>query len=148
MSLVTQKPAELRPENDLDSIPDDLLGPVPHMIRLSGRDLFIMDKPPETGEFIKAELILRAGDLLIKAADGDGVTRYVRIMQFVGAKLTVEPYTPAPDAAADAPPEDPAMFDRNGQIPDDEPADDEHQEDEPAGSGLDEFNPAFSHNGE
>lgn len=147
MSLITEKPAALKPENDLDNLPDDILGPVPHMIRLSGRDLFTMDNPPSDDEWIKAELTLRAGDLIRKKPDADGVVRYVRVMEFLGAKLTVEPYTPEPEAAADAPPEDPAMFDENGQIPDDAPDDDAPQ-DEPADSGLDEFNPAFSHNGD
>lgn len=147
MSLITEKPAALKPENDLDNIPDDLLGPVPHMIRHANRDLFVMDEPPGDDDWIQVRYTFRAGDLIRKKPDSDGVVKWVRVMEFLGAQLITGPYTPAPDAAADAPPEDPAMFDRNGQIPDDEPGDGEPEEDEPTDSGLDEFNPAFSHNG-
>lgn len=140
MSLITQKPAELRPENDLDKIADDLLGPAPATIRMSGKDMLVMDKPPEMGEFVKMEVTMRCkNDGRTLLADG-GIEHY-RVMTFVAAKVTTEPYKSEPE---DVPPpdDDPAMFDRDGNIPADEP------EDEPEPSGLDEFNPAFSHNGE
>lgn len=120
MALITDKPADLKPQNDLDKISQEELGPLPQMIRLSGRDLFEMDSPPATGQYIKAEVIMRAGDLLLKAPDADGVSRHVRIMQYVGAKLTVEPYTPEPEPE---PEPDPAMIDEDGSIPADDEGD-------------------------
>lgn len=145
MSLITQKPAELRPENDLDRIADDLLGPHPATIRMSGKDMLVMEVPPEIGEFVKMEVTMRCKD------DGrtllaDGGIGHYRVMSFVAAKVTAEPYKPEAESTTDSGPQDPTMFDENGQIPDDAPDDDAPQ-DEPADSGLDEFNPAFSHNG-
>lgn len=142
MSLITQKPAELRPENDLDKIADDLLGPAPATIRMSGKDMLVMDKPPEMGEFVKMEVTMRCkNDGRTLLADG-GIEHY-RVMSFVAAKVTTEPYKPEPE---DAPPpnDDPAMIDEHGNIPDDEPED----ETEPDDDGLNEFDPAFSHNGQ
>lgn len=141
MSLITQKPAELRPENDLDKIADDLLGPAPATIRMSGKDMLVMDKPPEMGEFVKMEVTMRCkNDGRTLLADG-GIEHY-RVMTFVAAKVTTEPYKPEPE---DAPPpnDDPAMIDEHGNIPEDEPDD----EIEPDDDGLNEFDPAFSHNG-
>lgn len=141
MALITENPGGLPPEeNTLRDIPDDLLAPRPQMLRLSGRDLFAIDTPMETGEFVKAEFIMRAGDLIIKK-DGD----HVRVMEYVGAKLTVEPYKvedtpPPPEDDENTPP----MFGRDGQIPDDEPEDEIAPDDD----GLNEFDPAFSHNGQ
>ncbi len=140
MALITENPGGLPPEeNTLRDIPDDLLGPAPATIRMSGKDMLVMTKPPEMGEFVKLEVTMRCkNDGRTLLADG-GIEHY-RVMTFVAAKVTTEPYKPEPE---DVPPpdDDPAMFDRDGNISD-EP------EDEPEPSGLDEFNPAFSHNGE
>lgn len=148
MALITENPGGLPPEeNTLRDLPDDLLGPVPHMIRLSGRDLFTMDNPPDDNEWIKAEITMRAGDLIRKKPDSDGVVSYVRVMEYLGAKLTVEPYKPEAEPTPPPPDDDenaPPMFGRDGQIPDDAPED----ETEPDDDGLNEFDPAFSHNGQ
>lgn len=144
MPIIKDMPADIPTTNALASIPDDLLGPAPATIRMSGKDMLVMDKPPEMGEFVKMEVTMRCkNDGRTLLADG-GIEHY-RVMSFVAAKVTTEPYKPEPE---DAPPpnDDPAMIDENGQIPDDAPDDDAPQ-DEPADSGLDEFNPAFSHNG-
>jgi hypothetical protein len=146
MALVTEKPAELKPQNDLNNIADDLLGPVPVMIRHSNRDLFVMDHPPGDDDWIKVEYTFRSGDLIRKKPDSDGAVKYVRLMEFLGAKLTVEPYKPEPADDTPPPPEDddPSLIDRDGNIPDDYDGD-EAQAETP--SGLDEFDPEFSHNG-
>lgn len=145
MGIVTEMPADTPTTNALASIPDDLLGPHPATIRMSGKDMLVMEVPPEIGEFVKMEVTMRCKD------DGrtllaDGGIGHYRVMSFVAAKVTAEPYKPEAESTTDSGPQDPTMFDENGQIPDDEPDDDAHQ-DEPADSGLDEFNPAFSHNG-
>lgn len=142
MALITENPGGLPPEeNTLRDLPDDLLGPAPATIRMSGKDMLVMDKPPEMGEFVKMEVTMRCkNDGRTLLADG-GIEHY-RVMSFVAAKVTTEPYkvedtTPPPDDDENAPP----MFGRDGQIPDEEP------EDEPDDDGLNEFDPAFSHNG-
>lgn len=151
MALVTDMPADTPTTNALASIPDDLLGPAPATIRMSGKDMLVMDKPPEMGEFVKMEVTMRCkNDGRTLLADG-GIEHY-RVMTFVAAKVTTEPYKPE---AEDTPPpnDDPAMIDEHGNIPDDEPEDDGghndhvHVETEPDDDGLNEFDPAFSHNG-
>lgn len=134
MSLITKKPDTLKAENDLDKISQDELGRLPQMIRLSGRDLFVMEEPLEAGEYIRAEVIMKAGDLLVKAPDADGVSHHVRIMQYIGSKLTVAPYIPQPE------PETEPMIDEEGRIVDDETSVDGGESGDL--SGLD---PAFSH---
>lgn len=116
MSLITDKPKGLDTSNDLDQIPADALGPVPAVIRLSGKDLLVMDEPPELGEFVKMEITMRCKD------DGhtllaDGEIGHYRVMSFVGAKVTTEPYKPEPEPE---PEPDPAMIGEDGSIPDDE----------------------------
>lgn len=145
MGIVTEKPTGLAPTpNDLDNIPDDLLGPHPATIRMSGKDMLVMDRPPEMGEFVKMEVTMRCkndGRTLL----ADGEIEHYRVMAFVAAKVTTEPYKvedtpPPPEDDENTPP----MFGRDGQIPDDEPED----EIEPDDDGLNEFDPAFSHNGQ
>lgn len=141
MPIIKDMPADIPTTNALASIPDDLLGPAPATIRMSGKDMLVMDKPPEMGEFVKMEVTMRCkNDGRTLLADG-GIEHY-RVMTFVAAKVTTEPYKPEPE---DAPPpnDDPAMFDEHGNIPDDEPED----ESEPDDDVLNEFDPAFSHNG-
>jgi hypothetical protein len=138
MSLITGKPGDLVPTpNDLDSIPDDLLGPHPANIRMSGKDLLVMDAPPDIGEFVKMEITMRCKD------DGrtllaDGGIGHYRVMSFVAAKVTTDPYKPEPESGDDG---QPGLLDANGQIPDDDEGG--HGQDD----GLDEFDPEFSHNG-
>lgn len=126
MAHITKKPSGLRSGNDLDDISDDLLAPFPQMLRLSGRDLFIIDVPLQAGDWIKCEFTMEAGDLLVKAPDKDGAkTHDVRLLKYVTAKLSVAPYKPA-------------MMDRDGKSTlDNEPADSD-----------DAFGPDFSHNGQ
>lgn len=144
MALVTEQPADLKTTNILAYIPDDVLGPAPATIRMSGKELLVMDTPPEIGEFVKMEITMRCKDdgrtLL---ADG-GISHY-RVMSFVAAKVTAEAYKPDPEAVAPHQETDPGLFDENGQIPEDEPEDDGGPEAD--GDGLDEFRPPFSHNG-
>lgn len=145
MALITDKPAGLDSGNDLDKLPDDLLGPHPAEIVFQNRILDVMDQPPEPGELVKFEFTLRTRKDGREKLD-DGTYKHYRIMEFVKAVLTVGPHAPAPDPAADAPPDDdPAMIDRDGNIPDDESDDDTTTGEE--ADGLDEFNPTFSHNG-
>lgn len=141
MTLITQKPDGLAPTpNDLDNIPDDLLGPHPARVELGGKILFVMDKPIEMGEFIKVEITIGCYDDG-RCKVGEEIVHY-RKTKLIAAKPVSEPYTPEAEPAAPPPDDDPAMFDRDLNIP----ADDEG-EPEPGGDGLDEFNPAFSHNG-
>lgn len=137
MPIIKDMPADIPTTNALASIPDDLLGPAPATIRMSGKDMLVMDRPPEMGEFVKMEVTMRCkNDGRTLLADG-GIEHY-RVMSFVAAKVTTEPYKvedtpPPPEDDENAPP----MFGRDGQIPDDAPED----ETEP-------FDPAFSHNGQ
>lgn len=141
MPIIKDMPADIPTTNALASIPDDLLGPAPATIRMSGKDMLVMDRPPEMGEFVKMEITMRCkNDGRTLLADG-GIEHY-RVMTFVAAKVTTEPYKPEPEDTP-LPNDDPAMFDRDGNIPDgDEP------EEIAPDSGLDEFDPEFSHNGE
>lgn len=144
MTIISDKPEGLKGSNALDDIPDDILGPAPATIRMSGKDMLVMDKPPEIGECVKMEITMRCKDdgrtLL---ADG-GIAHY-RVMSFVAAKVTAEPYTPAPES--DPPPDDdPAMIDRDGSIVDTDELDG-IEPDEPEGDELEGYSPEFSHNG-
>lgn len=154
MSLITQKPDGLPPEeNALRNIPDDLLGPHPAVVQAFGKDLLKMDKPPEPGELLKIEITLRCKDEGRELLDS-GDFKYYRKCKSLGANVTVEPYKPEAEPTPPPPPDDdPAMFGRDCNIPDDEPEDDGghndhvHVETEPDDGGLNEFDPAFSHNG-
>lgn len=110
--LIKDKPAGIKTENDLDNIPEDQLGPVPAVIRLSGKDLLVMDSPPEMGEFVKMEITMRCKD------DGrtllaDGEIGHYRVMSFVSAKVTAEPYKPEPESE---PEPDPSLIDTDGEV--------------------------------
>lgn len=116
MALVDTKPADIKPQNDLDNIPHEALGSVPAVIRLSGKDLLVMDEPPELGQFVKMEVTMRCKD------DGhtllaDGEIGHYRVMSFVAAKVTADPYTPEPEPE---PEPDPAMIGEDGSIPADD----------------------------
>ena len=141
MPVIKDKPADLPPENDLENLPDDLLGPVPAVIRMSGKDLTIMDKPPEMGEFVKMEITMRCKKSERELLADGGIGHY-RVMLFVAAKVTTEAYKPDPD---EEPEPEPGLFDEHGNVPDDEGQD----EDGPEGDDEehDRRNPAFSHNG-
>lgn len=120
MSLITDKPADVGPQNDLDNVPDDELGTAPAVIRLSGKDLLVMDVPPNMGDFVKMEITMRCKD------DGrtllaDGEIGHYRVMSFVAAKVTAEPYRPEPEPE---PEPDPAMISEDGSIPADDDIDD------------------------
>lgn len=123
MAEVKTQPAGIPTTNTLNGIPDDLLGPVAAVIRLSGKNLLTMDTPPEMGEFVKMEITMRCKD------DGrtllaDGGIGHYRVMSFIGAKVTAEPYKPEPEPEA-AP--EPGLFDQaggSGDEDDDEDGDD------------------------
>lgn len=134
--ISTEKPEGLAPTpNDLDHLPDDVLRPHSHpaSIRLGGKDLLTMDKPPLPGETIKVELTLyhkRGGYELVGAAP-DKEMAYHCGMVLVNAHVTVDPYTAAADANTPPPDdEEPSMIDRDGQIPDDEDGQDETGDDD------------------
>lgn len=94
--LITEQPPELKPENDLDNIDADELGPVPAQLKLAGKTLLVMDIPPVKGEFVKVELTLKCkgdgSDLL----EGDELV-YFRKCVLVAAKVTTQPYKPQPE---------------------------------------------------
>lgn len=135
MPVISNKPADLTPKNDLDNIPDDLLGPVPARIEMSGKTLLVMEEPPQPGEFFKLEVTLRCKDegreLL---ADGD--YEHYRKTAFISAELTVPPFKPEPEPA---PEPEPGLFDESGDIPADEGDED--------GAGAEGYGPGFSHGG-
>lgn len=96
MSLIKDAPQDLPTTDALADIPDDLLGPVPAVIRLSGKDLLVMESPPNIGDFVKMEITMRCKD------DGrtllaDGEIGHYRVMSFVAAKVTADPYKPEPE---------------------------------------------------
>lgn len=138
MGIVKSKPADIKPENDLNAIPDDLLGPIPAVVQAFGKDLLIMDKPPEPGQLLKIEITLRCKDIGKELLDG-GDFKHYRKCKSLGAKVTTEPYMPEVEPE---PEPEPGLLDEAGRIPEDnegEPGED---------GGLNEFDPAFSHNGD
>lgn len=138
MTLITDKPEGLPSGNDLDDIPDDILGLTPPAaIRLGNRNLLVMDKPPVKGEFIKLEITLQHKGAGFDVVGEDEMSHYCK-MRFVAAKVVAEPYTPAPESE---PEPDPSLFDHAADDPDDDDADDSEAADD-----LDEFDPKFSHN--
>lgn len=149
MGHITDKPSGLAPTpNDLDQLPDDLLGPHPAAVRLGNTNLFTMDNPPLPGQTMKVELSLyhkRGGYELVGAAPNKEMSYYCG-MVLVGHNITVQPYTAATEQDP-GPEPDPAMLNEKGQIPDDEP-EDEPLTESGRPDGLDEFDPQFSHNGE
>lgn len=115
MALVKDKPADLKPENDLDAIPADLLGPIPAEIRLGANVLMMMDKPPECGDTITVVMrlkIKREGKEL--AGDEGQELTHFRLAKIVTAWLKGDPEPPDPNA------DQPALFDDDGE-PTDEP---------------------------
>jgi hypothetical protein len=163
MSLITEKPDNLPSTNDLDDIPDDLLGPVPARVEMSGKILFVMDEPVQIGQCIKAELLLECyDDGRTKLDDGELV--HYRKTKMLSAKVIGDPYTPA-KTAEPKPDPDPALLGDSGEINPDAIAGEQGEEtpelddlptvgdDEDAGPaaptpGLHAVdNPPFSHNG-
>lgn len=98
MGIVKDKPAELKPENDLDNVEVPDLGNTPAQIRLGGKTLLVMDKPPVKGEFVKVELILKCKGDGSELLEGDEIV-YSRTMSLIGAKVTTDPYKPKPEPA-------------------------------------------------
>lgn len=121
MSLIDEKPAGLASGNALDQIPDDLLTTPPAQVRYGSKVIEVMDKPPEPGEFMKAEITFKCRDDGRTRLD-DGTYVYYRKMDFVSAKVTVEPYVPKMDDAS----EDgrPSLFDAGDPAGDDEDGED------------------------
>ncbi|MEE3066528.1 MAG: hypothetical protein VYA67_21735 [Actinomycetota bacterium] len=119
MTLVKDKPADTPTSNDLDNVEVPDLSSTPAQIKLAGKTLLVMDKPPVKGEFIKVELTLKCkgdgSDLL----DGDELVYYRRCV-LIGAKVTTEPYKPAPP---------PAMLNADGTVNPDAVADPDDAED-------------------
>lgn len=123
MALVKDKPAEIKPENDLDNVDVPDLGTThAAQIHFAGKTLLVMDNPPVKGEFIKLELTLRCkgqGDELL----ADDEIAYHRKMVLIGAKVTTEPYKPSLP---------PAMLNDDGTVNPDAVADPDSAEDLPA----------------
>lgn len=117
--------------NSLASLPDDLLGPIPHEIRLGQSKLMILDAPPKRGDYLDVVVRLRVKGGGDEQPTPDGEVFYYKTTTLVAAWLKGSPEPPKPDD--DEPP--PAMLDEKGQIPDDD-------EDAAAGSGVE--NPGFS----
>lgn len=126
MSPTKTKPVGLPSGNDLDAIPEDLLGPAPANLHLGALVLLTMENPPERGQYVKMEVTLRTrkdGRTLLD----DGTYVHFRNMSFISAKVTSDPYKPANDSPP-VPDDQAAMIGRDGEINDD----------------LDEFDPEFS----
>lgn len=123
MPLIKDKPADLKPQNDLDNLPDDLPTDTnPAQIHFAGKTLLVMDNPPVKGEYIKVELTLRCkgqGDELL----ADDEVAYHRKMVLIGAKVTTDPYKPTPP---------PAMLNADGTVNPDAVADPDDAEELPA----------------
>jgi hypothetical protein len=146
MSLITEKPDNLPSGNDLDNlqIPDDLLD-VPAAYFSLGSTPAPLANPPEVGD--KGTLIVRyecTGEG--KTVRTDGELRYSRKLTILWAVPEGTPQPPDPEG------EQPALFDTEGNPIDDEPAAigdllDTVVQPPPAyePSGLDEFDPEFSH---
>lgn len=119
MALVKDKPAGTPSSNDLDNVDVPELGDNPAQIHFAGKTLLVMDNPPVKGEYIKVELTLRCkgqGDELL----ADDEVAYHRKMVLIGAKVTTEPYKPAPP---------PAMLNADGTVNPDAVADPDDAED-------------------
>lgn len=116
MALVTDKPEELRAQNDLDNIPQEALGPVPARLEMSGKTLLVMDEPPAPGDFLKVELTLKCKSDGRELLEG-GEFVHFRKTALIAAKVTAEPYKPEPEPE---PEPDPAMIGEDGSIPADD----------------------------
>lgn len=167
MSLITKKPSELKPVNDLDSIPDDLLGgpPSPADIVLAGKTLTTLASPPGPGETVILMIRLRVYDEGTAYGDnGLGEPAPYKKTKLVSCWIPGQK-EPEPkktkdeleaEEVAKAAENQPPLYetDEDGQPvegePDTDPEDDDEFRADPANytppSGLDEFDPAFSHN--
>jgi hypothetical protein len=108
MALITDKPKDVPTTNALDGLPDDLLGPVPARIEMSGKTLLILDNPPDPGEYLKVEITLRCKDEGKELLDNGELVHY-RKTKFIAAKITAAPYKPEPEADGEP---DPSLFDQ------------------------------------
>jgi hypothetical protein len=150
MALNTTLPGGLKSGNDLDNIPDDLLGgpPPPADIQLAGKTLTTLASPPAPGETVVLNIRLRVYDVGIAYGDnGEGEPSHYRKTKLVSCWIPGQP-EPLPakskaeedaEAEAAAAENQPPLYDDDGEPHDPDAA-------EPTPSGLDEFDPAFSHN--
>lgn len=108
-TIETPPPASLGipSSNDLNKIPDDLLGPIPAEIRLGSNTLMVMDKPPEVRDVVTVMARLRIKDAGVEEAGdgGEDLTHY-RKARLVTAWLAGQPKPPNPDD-----PDQGALFD-------------------------------------
>jgi hypothetical protein len=151
MAEITDRkpPAWVPTTNSLADIPDDLLGgpPPPAEIRLGANVLLVMDNPPNVGDYIDLSMRFRISHAGVdqKAPDSDIVhmRRAALVVAWPLGKEMPEPKkTDAEleaEAAAEAAKNQPPLFgdDNEPHDPDAEPYTE---------SGLDEFDPQFSHN--
>lgn len=114
MALNTKKPAGLPTSNELDKIPDDLLGPVPREVRLGANVLMVLDDPPRLGETRDVVVRLRFTREGAEQKAVEGETTYFCGGKIVTAWLLGQTVPPAEDE------DQPALMDENGEIPDDE----------------------------
>lgn len=146
MSLVDQKPAGLPSSNELDKIPDDLLGPIPAEIKLGTNVLMVMEKPPEVRDVITVVMRLRVKDAGVgEAGENNEELTHYRKCKIVAAWIKGEPEPPNADE------EQPALFGEHGEVGHepsgmDEFAPNEATEDVDINEGVDR--PAFSGAGE
>ena len=129
MSLITEMPNGTPTTNALDDIPDDLLS-VPPAYLSFGQSPATLEDPPEIGD--SKTYVVRVKCVGQSCSERqDGELRYGRKLTILGCHESGK-QPPSDDG------DQPGLFDAAGNITDDEGHDD----------GLDEFDPAFSHNGD
>ncbi|SBS73861.1 conserved hypothetical protein [uncultured Mycobacterium sp.] len=94
MAEVTEKPDGLKSGNDLDNIPDDLLGgpPPPADIMLAGKILTTLASPPGPGETVELHIRVRVYDTGTAYGDnGEGEPSPYRKTKLVSCWLPGQP---------------------------------------------------------
>lgn len=114
MAHITEKPTGLPSTNQLDSIPDDLLGNIARELRLGQNTLLVLDDPPKLGETRDVVVRLRVTREGAEQKAVDGETTHFCGGKIVTAWMLGQPVPPKEDE------DQGALLDEDGQIPDDE----------------------------
>lgn len=86
MALVTEKPEELTPQNDLDDVQDpDAPLTDPAEIRLGSTVLMVMEKPPNTGDYLDISMRVRIKRKAEDQNTPDSPLTYPRYAEIVAA---------------------------------------------------------------
>lgn len=127
MTLIDQKPAGLESTNQLDQIPDDLLGgpPPPADIKYSGAFVARLEDPPCMGEKFVMLVELEVIDVGERSLDGGETISPYRVCRRVGDMWLQGQSRPVPpkskaeleaEAEAEAAENQPPLYGENGPV--------------------------------